>query len=567
MFLRETVIKEKGKEYRYWRIVKTYWDKKQKKVRHKTVVQLGKLKPEELSFLRVAISGKPGERFCWDSLQVNKCLDYLGVAILDRIWRYWELDRLISGELGKVMETLCINRCLEPSSDYHVIRWYETTILPRILQVELNPTLIYRSLDEAYEIEDRIQEHLYTKIKQMGLDDYSLIFYDLTSSYFEESSCSLAKYGLSRDHRRDKKQIIIALAVSKRGFPFYWRVLEGNTADSKTVKGLIDELKNRFKVGRTCLVMDKGLANQENINKIEKEKLLYLVTLRRDRIRKIKGMPCNYLMTINEENLESKLGYFIYHSRRAYYKEIGEIEGKRYILCFNPEKFVQERKDRQDKIESIKEYLDGRNNELQGAKNRRNREILRGQIERYLNHRKAGRLFKFRLMEYEGGILQIRYNLREDKIKEYGLLDGVYVLMTNLNQKRLGEYLVSVEDLINGYRSRMRIERGFRYLKSFVEIRPIYHQREERIKAHILICILGYLLSNTVEHLVRRKKGFEDLTADAVYGYLRSCRLVELQAGKEKRIKITSPDDNQINLVNVLADNKLLEEDNLQRYL
>jgi hypothetical protein len=253
----------------YWRIVKT-WDKKQRKVRHKAIAQLGKLKPEEISFLKVALSGKPGQRFFWDSLQVNKCLDYLGVAILDRMWRYWGLDKLIGGRLSKVVEALSINRCLAPNSDYQVKQWYEGTILPRILGIEINPTLVYRSLDGAYGLEDKIQEHLYDRIKELGLDNYQLIFYDLTSSYFEDSSCPLAKFGLSRDHRRDKKQIVLALAVTKKGFPFYWRVLEGNTADSKTVKGLLGEFEKRFKIKRSCLVMDKGLVSQANIEKRER---------------------------------------------------------------------------------------------------------------------------------------------------------------------------------------------------------------------------------------------------------------------------------------------------------
>lgn len=569
MFLRETVIRQKGREYRYWRIVKTYWDKKQRKVRQKTIAQLGKLKPEEISFLKVALSGKPGERFSWDSLLVNKCMDYLGPAILDRIWRYWELDKLIGGRLSNVAEVLSINRCLAPNSDYQLTRWYQGTILPRILETEINPTLVYRSLDDIYKLEDKIQEHLYSKIKELGWDDYELIFYDLTSSYFEDSNCELVKFGLSRDHRGDKKQIVLALAVTKRGFPFYWRVLEGNTADSKTVKDLLAAFKNRFKVKNSCLVMDKGLSSQINIENIERNKLFYLVTVRKDQIRNIQGIPWDYLATITEENLEEKSEYFIYHSPRAYYKELEPRSGKRYLLCFNPEKFIQERKDRRDKIASIKKYLEKKNKELAQAKNSRNPKLLREKLTAYLKKRQAQRIFKFRLMRQKGKVrtFQIRSRLCEDRIKETELLDGIYMIMTNLIQKKDGNYLVSAEDLILGYRSRMKIERGFRYLKSFVEIRPIYHHREERIRAHIMVCILAYLLSNTVEQLVRKKKGFEELTAQAVYGYLHSCRIVELQVGKEKKLKITTPDNKQIDLTNLLADKELLEEDRLQKYL
>lgn len=212
--------------------------------------------------------------------------------------------------------------------------------------------------------------------------------------------------------------------------------------------------------------------------------------------------------------------------------------------------------------------MEAKNKGLLQARYTRNRNGLRKKIDGYLKRRQAHRILKFRLAQVTKGEIrafQIRYQLRDDQIKKDGLLDGIYVIMTNLNQKRAGKYLVSAEDLIQGYRGRMKIERGFKYLKSFVEIRPIYHHREERIKAHVLICILGYLLSNTVEHLVRRKKNFEELTAEAVYGFLGSSQVVELQVGKEKRLKLTVPSEEQIKLTNLLANKELLNEDTLQR--
>ena len=556
MFLRETVIKKTSGEYRYWRLVKTYWDKKQKKVRHKTVAQLGKLKPEELSFFKEVLSGKAGERFSWDSLRVRRSVDYLAPAILDRMWKYWEMDDVIP---EKVTEILVINRCLCPKSDYRVSQWYEETILPRILGVSVNPTKIYRSLDRVYYLEMEIQKHLYKKITELGLDEYDLIFYDLTSSYFEESHCPLVKYGLSRDHRRDRKQIVLALAITRKGFPFYWQVYPGNTADSKTVKSFVGELKNHFRVGKPCLVMDKGLVTAVNLDQIEAEKLYYAVTLRRDSIGKIKDIPWDYLKTINEDNVERKKDYFIYHSKRAYYRELKKQNERRYILCFNPEKFVQERRGRLDKIESIKKYLGKKNKELLKAKGKRHREILREELNRYLEKRSARKIFKFRLTA-KGRTFKISYHTIDKAIYEAGKLDGIYVIVTNLKD-------TSPEDIISSYRNRMEIERTFHHLKSFVEVRPVYHHNEERIKAHVAICILGYLLSNTVTNLVRQKRDFEELTAQSIYSYLNSCKLLELEAGSQRRSKITIPTGEQIKLTKLLADEDLLNEEKVQKVL
>lgn len=556
MFLRETVIKKASGEYRYWRMIKTYWDKKQKKVRHKTIAQLGRLKAEEIKFFKDSLSGKAGKRFSWEELVCKKSFEYLAAAILDRIWKYWGLDAVIE---DKTAEVLAINRSLAPGSDYQVSRWYEETILPRILDTTLNPTKIYRALDIISLLTSRIQQHLYNKINALGLDDYELIFYDITSVYFEQSNSSLAAFGLSRDHRGDKKQVILALAVTKKGFPFYWQVLEGNTADTKTVKGFIDELKRFFNIKEACLVMDKGMVSIANLEKIQSESLNYVVTLRRNSIAKIKAMPWNYLRSINENNVEDKKDYFTYHSKRAYYKELPPQEDKRYILCFNPEKFIQERHGRLDKIDSVKKHLDDKNKQLSLARGRRHRELLREELKRYLEKRSASCLFSFRLIAKEK-TFRISYKILKRAVQEASKMDGVYCLMTN-------QKTASAKDLIDAYRNRMEIERSFHQLKSFCEIRPIYHHNENRIKSHVTICILAYLLNNTVMHLAREKKDFEELTAQTIYNYLKSCKLVELSAAGQQKLKLTTPTTEQLQLTGILADNSLLDETNLQKLI
>jgi len=145
-------------------------------------------------------------------------------------------------------------------------------------------------------------------------------------------------------------------------------------------------------------------------------------------------------------------------------------------------------------------------------------------------------------------------------VQDAAKLDGVYCLMTNLKT-------ASPITLIDAYRNRMEIERSFHQLKSFVEIRPIYHHNEDRIKAHVTICILAYLLNNTVMHLTRQKKDFEELTAQSIYNYLKGCKLIELSTYREQRLKLSTPTDEQVQLTKILADKSLLEEENIQQFL
>jgi len=556
MFLRETIIRKNERIYRYWRLVKTYWDKKYKKVRHKTIVQLGKLTSKEVEDLKRVLSGGNGAGLSWANIRVKKSVDYLALCILDRLYKYWGLDKAV-GE--KTVEALVLNRCLSPESDYRVSSWYEQTILPDILGIALNPTKIYRTLDKIYLLQGKIQKHLYEKIVQLKLDDYKLIFYDITSSYFQQRGCDIARYGLSRDHRRDKKQIILALAVTKKGFPFYWKVMGGNTADTKTVKSFVDEIKSRFNIKKACLVMDRGMVSKTNLEKIKLEELNYVVTMRKSGIARIKDMPWIFLKSITEDNVDRKKGYFIYHSKRAYYKELKASMGNRYILCFNPEKFIQERKGRAEKIESIRKYFIHKNKILAEVKRKKDRKLLREELKNYLKSRGAHKIFHFRLYG-AGKTFKISFRIDDKAVREAAKFDGIYVITANVKKEH-----ADAENLINAYRDRMEIERTFHQLKSFVDVRPLYHHNADRIRAHVTICVLSYLLNNTVKHMVRQKKDFEELTAQAVYSYLNSCKLVELQANGEKKLKLTTPTAQQIRLTKILADENLLNEKYIQK--
>ena len=303
-FLREMKRKDKeGKEYSYWVAVKTYRDRRSGKVKHKILQTFGRLSEKETENLRALRQlkdlGEDALVTTWQQIKIGASYDYLTIIVLDRLYRMWGLDKAISSgrsltdkDTGRVplvplsvmAEILTLNRALSPNSDYFargeyafgvkVSHWYQTTMLPRILATKsalVNPTRIYRSLDEIYLQEEEIQKHLAEKIPALDFDDLSLILYDITSTYFEGYHCPIAKFGLSRDHRKDRPQVLLALAVTKEGFPFFWRVLSGEIHDSATAKETVSALKERFcargalasgeKIDKICLVMDKGMVN------------------------------------------------------------------------------------------------------------------------------------------------------------------------------------------------------------------------------------------------------------------------------------------------------------------
>jgi len=584
MFLRDTVIRKDGKEYRYWRLVKSYRDK-EGEIKQKTIVSLGKLSPDEVLQIKTVLSLKSSQETfvtSWENIQVKQSLEFLQVGMLANLWEWWGFNEVIDGCTSKehslvktsfVAQILTINRCLEPNSDRKVQHWYNKTILPKLSGItssKINPTRLYRTLDEVLAMEPEIQKHIYKKIRESGIDEFDLVFYDITSTYFEGDGPDIAEYGHSRDHRGDKKQVLLALAVTKEGFPFWWRVLPGNTVDSTTVKEIVGCLKKRFELENCAFIMDKGMVTDGNLEKIEDDHLFFIVTLSRDEIRSLPQVPFDYLKTIKEDNLNEKLSYFKYYNKRAYYKELESTNGRRYILCFNPEKFREERKNREEKLSSIEEYFSKLNKELRRARYSRDKSKLEKKIYYYLRRRKATKFFEYKIKKVKnrkgkGEVVTffidvVRNNLTIEKEE---ILDGVYVLCSNLVQHKEGrqkDFLFCPEKLIRSYRHRIKIERAFHQLKAFVDIRPIYHHKDERVQSHIFICVLAYLLNATVEYLVRKRKGMEEMTAQSVYENLESCKAVEIEVRNvcRKGLKLTEFDPLVEKLITFLSSKNLL---------
>ncbi len=590
-FLREIRAKRKsGKVYSYWVVIKSFWDKKERKVRQRIIHNLGTLSKEEAKTIRTILSlkGIPKDSFftSWQDIKTKKDYEYLVPIVLDKLWHLWELDKVTdSGRILKVpssimSEILVINRAISPTSDLKVCHWYERTILPELFKIApdvVNPTRIYRNLDRILLKEGEIQNHLARRVKDLGFDDLSLVFYDITSSYFEGWNCPLGEFGLSRDHRKDRLQLLLALGVTKEGFPFYWKVLPGGLHDSVTVKEAATSLKKRFPVKDCYLVMDKGMVSKDNLKFLEEEGFFYIVTIPRNQVKTLPDFPQELLEDLGKELEEQgkkeapdlkatmeKYPYFTYLLPRAYFHELKK-QGRRYIFCFNPEKFLEERKQRKEKLASISNYLKRWNQELSRARYTKDKKSLSKEIYHYLAKRKTENLFTIRLMPKRKRIKErtittykIDYQIKKGKIESLKLSDGIYCILSNLPEEKASSFLVS------SYRQRRKVEVAFSYLKGFIEIRPFYHQKEERVKSHILICILGYLLQVTVEYLLK-KKGY-NLTFQEFYRRTSRIRAVKLEIAniRRKGLKLTEIPEEIKHLLKVLDSEEYTTENFLE---
>jgi transposase len=579
MFLRKDITIKRGKRYISYRIVKVFWDKIKKKVRHKTIVSLGKLKDEEVKIIKNLLSLKDLKDVfitTWGDIKIRNSLEYLSSIILHKIFNLFSFTNFINYEVkqnkkvkvSSIFEILVIFRCIRPSSDLKVSTFCKKTILPYLLNIpisKINPTRIYRTLDALIKCEDKIQTHIYNQIKKLDLDDFNLVYYDITSTYFEgKGECSLILYGLSRDKRGDKKQILLALAVTKKGYPFYWEVLPGNTVDKKTVKNIINNLRSKFGIKSCCIVLDRGMITDDNLNEIEKANFFFIVTLTKNEIYNLESLPYNLLNVINKKNVNKMMKKFTFYNERAYYIELPKKNNRRYILCFNPEKFLQEMQDREDKIEDIKKYFEKKNLELSKFRRKRSKEKIEKEIHYYLKKRKATKYFKdVRVEEKREKIYLIKYKLNKKQIKKEKTLDGIYVICSNMHYDYEGKEIPNVE-LISSYRGRIKIERAFLDMKQLLELRPIYHKKDFRIKAHMLICVIAYLLNVTLEYKVR-DIGKLDITHQMIYEILEGLRVneVEIKNIKERRLKIQDVDIEQMRIIETLSYEDILDEDKL----
>ena len=513
MFLKKARKTYKGKVYETYALTESY--RENGKVKHRHIANLGSLTKEQAQRIKLVLKAKQIEDVFVGHLSdvvAKEHYRFLDVAVLDDIWRQFDLDQYFA-ELPYA-EAMVVNRCLDPKSKIQIQDWTQQTILPRLLRYDFSADSeysIYRTLDKITDQEVELQKHVYRKCKQLGHTDEKAVFYDITSSYFEGTKCVLAFKGYSRDHRPDRLQITIALVVTPNGYPFYWRVMPGNTQDVTTVEDLLLILKERFGIEECLLVLDRGMVSQNNLEAIAEKKLTYISALDKDEVSGLGLMEAEFQSLVVDErywrdNLLS-LGFNLYDENLVYREH---IKGKvRYILAFNRQAYQDQQQNRQERLQKAKSYLAACNNELKHAQKSRNREATARRIENKLRKWNMHKVFVWELepiaITKKGtgqkiDSFRVVYTINEDKLKQQASLDGIMCFVTNEPTDKLPACQV-----IRYYRRKSKVEDAFRELKDHLHLRPFFLSREKRVRAHVTICVLGYLLLNALEEKLQQQ--------------------------------------------------------------
>lgn len=423
-----------------------------------------------------------------ESVEVIESQPHGHVACLLSKAKQIGLDKLIYSRSSKQRSlSLCMiaGRLLFPGSKLSLSRNAHLSSLAKELNLSSSTDEddFYECLDWLYQNQERIEKKLASK----HLENGKLILYDISSAYLEGSTCSLAARGYSRDKRRDKLQIVFGLVCTKEGCPVSIKVFKGNTADSSTVGSLVDSLTQQYSLSDVVIAGDRGMICNKNIKEDFRDRpVSWISALTKAQILKL------------HKSKEKKLDLTSIGENE--YKEITtkDFPGERIIVCKNPlvaDKAVAQRK-------SILDSLVAKLEEIQEATNRSNKPLA---SKEKIGIR-VGKVIKskqkwFNLDIQEGSF---SFEVNHKQLKSESLLDGIYAIRTSLPKKK-----GTTEDIIGYYKSLSKVEDAFRSIKTTeIKLRPIFHSREPRVKAHVFVCMLAYYLE---WHL---RKDWKDLLFD-----------------------------------------------------
>ncbi len=328
--------------------------------------------------------------------------------------------------------------------------------------------------DDLYDAVDWLLQRRSTierRLAERHLQDGSLVLYDLTSAYVEEKCCSPARHGYSRDGRKGKMQIVFGLLCSDEGCPVAVEVFEGNTADPGTLSVQIDKIRNRFGLSRIVLVGDRGMLTEARIrDEVEPAGLDWISALRTTAVSSLVVSGAVQLSLFDDTDLAEIRS--------------DDYPGERLIVCRNKQSAFRRKRKREDLLKSTEEVLDSIVDATRRDKRRlEGREKIALRVGRVIGRYKMGKHFELKITDNT-----FEYRRKSDSIAAESALDGIYIVRTGVPADEL-----DAEQTVRAYKSLSAVERAFRSFKTVdLKVRPVYHYRADRVRAHVLLCMPAY---------------------------------------------------------------------------
>ena len=446
------------------------------KVRKRTLANLSKWPAEIVEGLRSLLKGGSVISDLSQAFQVQRTRPHGHVAAVLGTLRRLGLERLLATRNSlqrRLVVALIVARILEPRSKLATARgWDPQTLsssLGELLQVEAaTADDLYGALDWLLVRQPKIENQLAAQ----RLQDGCLVIYDVTSTYFEGRSCPLAQRGYSRDGKGGTLQIVFGLLCDRQGCPVAVEVFEGNRADPTTVTSQIQKLRQRFGLRSVVVVADRGMLTEARIR--EELKPLpgmgWITALRGPQIRKLFQSGPLQLSLFDQRDLAEI--------------QSPDYPGERLIVCRNPLLAEERARNRQQLLQATELELEKIVQATQRPKRRfKGKDRIALRVGKVLNRYKVGKHFVLEIGEES-----FSYQRRQERIEQEAALDGIYVIRTNLAREQM-----DAEQTVAAYKGLSVAERAFRSCKSVdLKVRPIYHHLEDRVRAHVFLCMLAY---------------------------------------------------------------------------
>lgn len=514
MYLKCNRRRKDGKEHRYWSIMENRRCAGGKVVQ-RPVLYLGEINDSQkaawIRAIEVFDEDRGGQAqlalFSSDREIPAHVADGIGVRLSEfvlkrprqwgacwlftELWKQLGLGEFWNERLGRsregtnwehVLEVLVANRLIDPGSEWRLHRhWYSNTAMGDLLGEDdalSAKDKLYRVLDRILPHKRALFDHLSAKWQDLFGIKYDILLYDLTSTYFEsdppEDEKDQRRFGYSRDKRGDCVQLVIALVVTPEGFPLAYEVLPGNTADKTTLEGFLQKIQNQYGKAERVWVMDRGIPTEEVLAQMRESDppVYYLV-----------GTPKGRLGSLEKDLVDRPWEQV----REGVEVKLLPMEDELYVLAQSRARVCKERAMRQRQLKKLWKRL----KQLQGMKIKRDELLIK------LGQAKSASPAGWRLVQVEVSQTgTLSYSLRKDKLREVRRREGRYLLRSNLCDR-------DPAVLWQLYMLLTQIEEAFKNLKGDLSLRPIHHQLEHRIEAHIFVAFLAYCLHVSLRHCLR----------------------------------------------------------------
>jgi len=539
MFLRFTTRKKNGKEHRYYSLVENRRvssgrvvqrpvlylgeiNDSQREAWRKTIdiFEEGEARPRTVALFPEDRIGPVADadivRIRLRQLSLHRPRQWGACWLASQLWGQLQLDRFWAERLPPnrkgtrwdwVLQILVFYRLIEPGSEWRLYRhWFEHSALADLLGVDLELADIHK----LYECHDRLLQHkralfshLAGRWKDLFNARFEVLLYDLTSTYFESDppfpEGDKRRYGYSRDKRFDCVQVVIALVVTPEGFPLAYEVMAGNTSDKTTLREFLNKIEQQYGKADRIWVMDRGIPTEEVLAEMRAADppIHYLVGTPRGRLGKYEAKLLDLPWQAVREGVSVKL-----------LAEDNEL----YVLAQSQDRVNKERAMRRRQLKGLCQRL----KQLQPMKLKRD-ELLKKLGAALHEYPTAARLVETAVTPRAA---ELSFNLRKDKLREARKREGRYLLRSNLMAGR------SPEELWHFYIQLTQVEAAFKDLKDDLNLRPIHHQLEQRIEAHIFVAFLAYCLHVTLRRRLRDLA--PGLTARAVLEKFAALQMLEV---------------------------------------